>query len=280
MPDICNYTNYRLFLKDYYAEVKSANKNFSYQLFSQRAGISSKGFLYNVIQGKRKVTKSYVFGLIKAMKLQKYEAQYFETLVAFNHANTLEERNYYFTALTAIKRNGRNPWKPQIVRQEQFEYYSEVYHSVIRSLIDLNKKDKDFEALAKQVYPSIKPNQAKKSIELLEKLKYISKQKDGSYKINDKSIATPNEVKSLAVLNYHEKSGNLALKALNSLPKTERNISGMTLGISKDTYNKMCDEITEFRTKLLQIAEEDEKADTVYQINFQFFPVSKKVNEG
>ena len=109
---------------------------------------------------------------------------------------------------------------------------------------------------------------------------YITKQKNGSYTINDKSIATPKEVKSLAVLNYHEKSGKLALKALSTLPRTERNISGMTLGISRETYNKMCDEITEFRTKLLKMAEEDQQADTVYQLNFQFFPVSRKVNEG
>jgi uncharacterized protein (TIGR02147 family) len=116
-------------------------------------------------------------------------------------------------------------------------------------------------------------------VELLAKLGFIRKQKNGSYEIADKSIATPAEVMSLAVQNFHKEAVELALKALSDLPRDKRNITGVTLGISRNAYMTICEEIQAFRTRLLQIAEADRNADEVYQCNFQFFPVSKSAPE-
>ena len=274
MPDISTYTDYKKFLQDYYEEARRKNSGFSYRVFSQKAGIKSRGFLYNVIQGKRSLSKSYVFGLSQAMHFNKPESDYFENLVAFNNASTLKERNHFYERLSAIKFSGDTAWKPQITRSEQFEYYSKLPYSIVRSLIDLHGFDGDYQALAKAVRPRITPGQARKAITLLERLGFIKKQKNGDYVVTNKSITTAPEVQSLAVLNFHKQSGELALKTLEELPKDQRNISGVTLGISKPVYQQICKEIETFRSRLLQIAEADEAADSVYQLNFQFFPVS------
>jgi uncharacterized protein (TIGR02147 family) len=274
MPDISTYTDYRQFLKDYYEEMKSKNPGFSYLAFAQKAGLNSKGFLYNVISGKRTLSRSNILGFIQAMKLDKYEADYFENLVAFNQAKNLKERNLFFERLTSIKSAGKTVWAPQLVRSDQFEYYSKLHHSVIRSLIDLYGFNGDYVWLASIVRPRITLKQAKKSVKLLERIGLIKMQKDCSYKVVNKSIATPAEVVNLAVQNFHKEAGELGLKALNELPRDKRNISGVTLGISQETYIVLCEEIQAFRLRLLQIAEADKNADAVYQCNFQFFPVS------
>lgn len=274
MPDISKYTDYKKFLKDYYEEARRKNPRFSYQVFSQKAGIKSRGFLYNVLQGKRSLSKSGIFGLAQAMQLNKHESDYFENLVAFNDAATLAERNHFYQRLSAIKLSGNTAWKPQIVRSERFEYYSKLHYSIVRSLIDLHGFSGDYDTLAKSVRPRITPGQACKAVELLERLGFIKKQKNGSYAVTSKSITTEPEVESLAVLNLHKQAGELALKALSELPKEQRNVSGVTLGISKQTYTRICGEIEAFRVRLLQMAEADEAADSVYQLNFQFFPVS------
>jgi uncharacterized protein (TIGR02147 family) len=274
MPDICRYTEYKKFLQDYYEEARSKNPGFSYRVFSQKAGIKSRGFLYNVLQGRRSLSKSNIFGLTQAMRLNKDESDYFENLVAFNDAATLKERNHFYERLSAIKLSGDTAWKPQITRSEQFEYYSKLHYSVVRSLIDLHGFDGDYDMLAKSVRPRITPGQARKAVELLERLGFIKKQKNGCYMVTGKSITTEPEVESLAVLNLHKQAGELALKALDELPKDQRNVSGVTLGISKKVYEHVCEEIEAFRMRLLQIAEADEAADSVYQLNFQFFPVS------
>jgi uncharacterized protein (TIGR02147 family) len=280
MPDIGKYTDYRKFLQDYYEEAKRKNPGFSYQVFSQKAGIKSRGFLYNVVHGRRSLSKSHVFALSQAMRLNRYETEYFENLVSFNEAAALNERNHFYERLSSIKANGVQAWKPQIVRNEQFEYYSKLHYGVIRSIIDMHGFDGNFEALAKALRPRVTPKQARLAVELLQKLGFIKKQKNGIYQVSNKSIATEPEVVSLAVLNFHKQAAEQGLKALEELPKEQRNITGCMIGISKQSYDRICEEIQVFRSRLLQIAEADQAADTVYQLNFQLFPVSNPPIQG
>jgi uncharacterized protein (TIGR02147 family) len=275
MPNIFEYTDYKKFLADYYEKAKERNPGFSYQVFSQKAGIKSRGFLYNAVHGKRTLSKSHVFGLSQALNLNKSETAYLENLVAFNQAKSLKERNYFYERLSSIRPGKKHGWKPQIVRNDQFEFYSKWYHSVIRSLIDLHGFAGDYEKLARNVYPRIKPLQAKKSVELLLRLGLVRKRPNGSYAVTDKSIATPKEVAGLAVMNFHRDAGRLAMAALNDVHKDRRNFSAMTLGISHETYKEICNDILALRRAIQQKAEADNSADAVYQLNFQFFPVSR-----
>ena len=277
MPVISEYTDFRTYLGDYYNEMKERNNTFSYQLFAERAGIKSKGFLYNVIKGKRNLTKSNIFGFIQAMKLSKDEANYFESLVSFNQAQNDKERNYFYEKLLSIKSAGKNAWNPQIVRKEQYEFYSKLHHSAIRSIIDMYDFFDDYEWLAMKVYPKITPQQAKRSVQLLENLGFIEKISGEPYRLTNKSIATPKEVQSVVFLNYHQEAGRTAVNAMVEAPKNRRNISGMTLGISKKTYDEICDDILAFRKKIANMVEKDEDSDRVYQLNFQFFPLSTNI---
>jgi uncharacterized protein (TIGR02147 family) len=275
MPNITDYTDHRKFLSDFYDETKKRNPNFSYQLFSEKAGIKSKGFLHNVIQGSRNLSKANVFGIIQSMKLNKKEASYFENLVAFNCADSLNERNIYYERLSQIRSCEKTASQTTIVHQDQFEFYSRWYHSVIRSIIDMYGFDGDYERLARSVSPQIRPLQAKKSVELLLKLELVKKDNGTHFTVTDKCISTPREILDLAITNFHNETGELALQSLTVVPVDKRNFSGMTLGISRETYNEICEEIYNLRMKILEKVEADKNADMVYQLNFQFFPVTK-----
>ncbi len=274
MIDIFDYIDYRKFLGDYYAERKSQTPSFSYQNFSNKAGFQNKGFIYNVISGVKNLSKSSVIKLSQAIKLKPKEADYFENLVSFNQAKNLRERNYFFEKLNAIKSNRKGLAEIRQIRKEQYEFYSNWYFSVIRSLIDMHDFKEDYNWLAKNVYPSIKPKEAKKAVLLLEKLGMIKKQKDGSYIVTDKTITAGKEIIKLGILNFQLQTISLATKAVQELNRDKRNISGLTLGITKKTYEIICKEIESFQSRILEIAEMDEEADNVYQFNFQLFPVS------
>jgi uncharacterized protein (TIGR02147 family) len=277
--DLSTYMDYRKFLKDYYEASKAENPHFSYCMFSRKAGISSKGLLYNVLQGKRHLSKAHVVGICSALKLDKHQCEYFENLVAYASVRKPADKKYFFDRLTSIKASGDNAWKPQMVRKEQFQFYSQWYHAVVRSLIDLHGYSGDVRSIARLLYPAVSPGKVKKSIQLLERLGFIKKDESGNYSLVDKSITTAPEVMSLAVLDYHGKAGELAMGALMDLPRGKRNFSACTLGVSERTYERMCKEIEEFRLRLQRIAEEDTSADRVYQLNFQLFPVSLCKND-
>jgi uncharacterized protein (TIGR02147 family) len=274
MPDIFSYTNYREFLTDYYGEHKAQNPSFSYQLLSDSAGFSNRGFIHNVFTGSKNLSKSSAVKLSQALKFTSIEADYFENLVFFNQSKNLRERNYFFEKLCAIKSNRQGAADIRETRREQYEFYAAWYISAIRSLIDMHPFKDDYCWLAKNVYPTIKPKVAQRAVMLLEKLDMIKKQKDGYYKVADKTITAGNEIMLLGLQNYQLQTTDLAKRALQELPKDKRNISGLTLGISTKMYNAMCKKIEEFQAKLLAMAESDNEADNVYQLNFHFFPVS------
>ena len=52
MPDVLQYTNYRVFLHDYYAYKKSTSAVFSLRFFAAKAGLSSHAHLKLVMDGK------------------------------------------------------------------------------------------------------------------------------------------------------------------------------------------------------------------------------------
>ena len=280
MNDISTYTDYRLLLSDYYACAKLHNPRFSYQVFSQRAGISSRGFLYNVVNGKRRLALSHVAGVARAMKLSKNEQEYFEHLVAYTNAKSIPEKQRYFERMHSVKMKSEGASQLQIVRREQYRYYSEWYHAVVRSLIDLTGFNGDYERLAQQVSPPITPSQAKKSVALLERLGFIIKDTGGIYRLTEKTITSAPEVVSLAIHNFHQQTLDIARKALDTLPRDRRNFTGVTLGISSSAYGQVCREIEQFRNRLLELAANDDNTEEkqgVYHLNLQFFPVSQTI---
>lgn len=78
----------------------------------------------------------------------------------------------------------------------------------------------------------------------------------------------------LRLQQFHLTNMGIASKALQELPKNRRNFSGLTLGISYETYEKICRELETFQEKIMSIAERDEHSDNVYQLNFHLFPVT------
>jgi uncharacterized protein (TIGR02147 family) len=274
MPNIFEYTDYRKYLADWFREKKESQTSFSYTTFAQSAGFSDRGFFHNVIHGRRNLTKESLVKVCRATGLSKAGSEYFENLVFFNKSSDLKERNYFYEKLSSVKNAGSVNVKARQTRKDQYEFYSKWYHSAIRSLIDMYPFKDDFSWLAKNVFPQITAKQARQSVALLERLCLIEQNKDGFYRLTSKSITTGNDIVSLAVSNFHNESADLAKNALDKLPADKRNITGLTLGISKETYQEICTEIEQFRKKIVNIAERDEKADRTYQLDFYFFPIT------
>ena len=74
------------------------------------------------------------------MHLTKSEADFFENLVFFNQAKTIQEKNYCFDRLIE-KQKLRNVKK---IKQEQYEYFSAWYHCIIREAVAVADFGDDF----------------------------------------------------------------------------------------------------------------------------------------
>ena len=274
-PNVFEFTNYRTFLKAYYEASKAANNNFSFQVFCNNAGMKNKGFVHNVIHGVKNLSHVTALKFAQGMKLTKSETDYFTNLVFFNQSKAFAERAYYYEKLMAVRPMTPEASAAKKVLSAQFDFYSEWYHSAIRSIIDMFPGRINRKWIAKNLYPSVSPVIVRKSIDIMQRLGLIEKKKNGNISVKDKVITTGRETKSLAVVQFHLKMMQLAEQALKELPADKRHITGLTLGISHKAYEKICEEIFTLQEKIMEIVKDEEGSDSVYQLNFHFFPLSK-----
>jgi uncharacterized protein (TIGR02147 family) len=274
MISVFNFTDFREYLQYYFKEKKSANHHFSYQLLAQKAGFGNRGFLYNIIKGKKSLSKTHCYKLSQALGHSKNEAAYFENIIAYAQAKNAEERAHYLEEALQVQSN--NHAKIHLIRQDQYEYYSKWYHSAIRALIDVFPFKDEYDHFANMLSPKVTAPQFRKSIELLERLELIKKNKDGVYKLTEKTVWAGDDVSRTAIDHFHIQSTDLARNAIIHNSPNIQSIMSLTLGISKKAFGYICGETLDFRNRLLDIVDKDKNAEQVFQYQLFFFPLSRR----
>jgi len=267
---IYDYTDYRLYLRDYYEEQKARNPAFSYRYFAKKAGFNSSGLYKDIVDGRTGITRSLVLRFSTAMKLTKKQEEYFETMVYFNEAKTVEEKKLYFERLLRYYDS-----KAFRVDASQYEYYSKWYYIAVRELLAIGSFGDDYSAIAQALNPKIRTEQAQKAIEVLKRLGLIQKDKNGNYRSVDKILTTGTDVKSLAIAHFQKAMMDLAKEAIDRHKAEHRNISTVTFSVSGQTYNDIKAELDACRKRILGMVDRSENEDRVCQLNIQLFPLTQ-----
>ena len=273
---IFEYLDYREFLRDYYNARKEANPAFSLRVFSDKIGFKAKDFISRVMNGDKNLSNQSIPKVASGLRLGKHETEFFIALVKFNQAETTDERNAAFEEMQAALKVVRFSEKQHILGHAQYMVYSHWRHLTIRSLIGMFGFDGDYEALAKQVHPHITADEAKKSVKLLEECRLIQKNDDGKYVLTENAITTGDRTSKMALRGFHQHCLKLAADSIDRDPPGSRHISGLTLGISQEGYERIVERINAFRKEIALIAEEDKDSDKVFQLQFALFPVGGK----
>jgi uncharacterized protein (TIGR02147 family) len=267
---IFDYLDFREFIADYYRSKKREDKKFSQRYFSLKLGVKSSGFLSDILIGRRNLNQKNIIQFCKAMELTGEESDYFENLVNFNQAKALIEKKHWLRRMLAGKRVNA-----KILNKDEFEYFSKWYYTAIREMLFYKKIDSDFKQIASTLIPSLKPNEVKEALELLERLGMVEKTKDGLYRQRDSLISTGNQVRSVHVANFQLQTLQMAIAALDTMGPELRDFSTLTLSVSEDGLNKIKNVLTESRKAIMNIAKNDTNENRVYQLNFQLFPLTK-----
>ncbi len=270
LPDVLQYSDYRVFLKEFYDTHKAVNANFSYRYLSLKAGINSSAFYKYIIEGKRNLTKTTLLKTCLALKLKDQEAEYFENLVFFNQAKTIKEKNLYFDKLTKL----RGIYDQRKVAQNQFAFYEEWYHSAIREMLECMAFTGDFTRLARSLTPAISSKQAEESLALLVRLGMVKKNAQGRWRQSDSVLTTGGQIDANVVVEFQKKMLKLALEAFDKTKPEKRLMSSTTFAVSGDTLDLFKKKIRQLKSELLELARLDGNASQVFQLNLNLFPLS------
>lgn len=265
---IFDFADYKLYLKNYYEFNKKRDAKFSYRYFSMKTGVSPN-MLPDIISGRRKLTFPIMEKYAKFLKLNSKERRYFELMIKFQNATSINVKNEHFSEMARLRGNS----KISFIGAEQYEFYNQWYHAVIREMITLSSYDGDNAKLARSMFPHITEEQVSESIKFLCDINLLVREKNGELKQTDAVISSEYEIASLALKKFHMQMINIASDAIEIIPKEFREISSLTLAVSTECYDQMKERIRHFKEEMLALVTDDHReADTVCQMNFQLYP--------
>ena len=271
MKDVLEYVSYRQYIADYYAE-KKAKSAFTWQEFTLAAGFSSPVHLKYVSEGRFNLSDAAAGRVAKAMDLSDYEQEYFCEMVKFDHAKNDAEKKAAFNKMLAIA----DAHKAKILEGDSFRFFESWKNPVIRELAPAMPGAKPL-ALAHACRPKITAAEVTATLNFLVKTGLLEKDEEGNFVQTEKVVTTgPMEATPVAVRGMHRQMGEFALDTIEGVPQDERHFSGITLGVTREAYEEIVQEIADCRKRIISIATRSPAMDEVYRLNMQFFPMTKR----
>ena len=268
---IFDYFDYRIYLDEYYIARKAVDSKFSYRYFAMKAGYNSSGLYSSVVQGKVNLTENTIPKFVKALNLSETEASYFELMIQFTHAQTAKAKQDVFEDMLPFL-----PPKSRHLAEDHKEYYSKWYITAVHQILDVYDFVDDFEDLSRFLIPNISVEQAKSAILVLKSLELIEQNEGSCWKSKDHSILGGGDVGKAFIHEFQREMIDLGKESLNRFSKERRNISTMTLSLSREGRDRILQKASSFQKDLVEIARSDSNENQIFQLNLQFFPLSQR----
>jgi len=269
-PDIFRYADGRQYLLDWWEWKKATSPRTSFRSFGLRAE-SSASLLKDVLEGRRRLTPDTSLKFGKAMGLGDREKSYLAALASFGGARTPEARSEAFAELTRL----RHQSFVRYLDPRQYVAWTWWHHMAIRELVGTEGFREDSTWIASVLQPPIKPKEAAKALQDLLDLGLLRRDEAGRLVAADPAISSEYEVPSPVIRHFNQQMIELALTAADRIPSEQREISGLTLGLSQECYDRIKERIRMFKQEMLAMVLADHRPSTVVaQLNLQLFPLA------
>ena len=266
MAPIIEYIDYRKYIRDYYDERK-ARIGFSWGSFAKLASISSPVFLQYVCEGKKNLSEKTALQVATAMGLVGYEAKFFQLLVAFDNAKSKKK------ALDAITELSRTH-KVRSVAADEYDFFKSWKNSLIRELAPA-MPGATSRQIACATRRHVTTNEVNDILEFLQETGHLVKDENGNFHQKNRSLKmSSSSIRNALAHDLQLQMAELAINALKKESAESRNITGLTIGITRKNYERIVAELAECRRRIVAIATETDETDEVYRLNMQLFPLT------
>ena len=267
-PAVTAYLDFRSFLKDWFHYRKEIQPGYSMRTFARNPtlGISSTSFMTNLIKGARNLTQRQRLAFIKALKLEGTEAEYFDFLVQFNQAKTLDEKNYFFSHLS--KHRGS---QAKLLLERQYAFFAKWHHSVIWNYLGLPRSEAAPARIAKHLAEELPAEQVQESLDLLTGMGLIKKTANG-YDVAERHLVTDKVFMGQVAKDYHREFLRIASAALDRYPAEKRQFNVLAFSVSDKGFEAVKQRISAFLQEVREIVDRDADMNQVNLLNIQLFP--------
>lgn len=270
------FTDHRAYLQAMIPYLKATRPQFSYRYFSRLAGFSSPNFLKLVADGQRGLSVASIGRFAKGLGLDEAERASFETLVLLDQAGSDEERNRYWERLRAAA----DQHGAARIEAAQYDAWSDWWTMPVWELMHHPGFQESPAWIGRQLHPQITRTEASKALRTLEALGLAVRDEHGALRARERTVSTGPRVRSLAIRNHHRAMLDLAAQALDTIPLEDRDITSLTLSLTRERFEEVRRRVEALRRDLLALADAEPPTPDaeVHQVCFQLFPLTRKAN--
>lgn len=273
------YVDYPSYFRDLFAHLKKNIRGYTGLMFNQDMGLGDCQTMHLVINGKRSLSIRTIRKICPRIGLKNEQRRYLIKLVGIESLPTREEREQALEQLISIKQAAL----PTQLKKNQLEFFKHWYNGAIIELLLRRDASDDPDWIAGRLIPRVTPGKIRKSLALLQELGYLvhDEKRERLYPTMA-VIDTGPEVRGHAVMVGHQQLIQLAGESVSTIPPDERHIAAVTASLSERDWQKVRDKVEDLRNEIIRMAVEspETEGDRIAQVNFQLFPLEKKLRRG
>ena len=273
MKPVTEYQDYRVYMQDYYNERKRVS-SFSWREFTRASGFTSPTYLKLVCEGKTRLSPLGADKVGSAMHLAGFELEYFKSMVTYCHAKTDQARKIAYEAMLELAHDN----KIKVIDGEAFKYFESWVHPVVRELAPVMPGATPGE-IAKRCCQEVTAGEVRESLDFMVKAGLLKKMGD-AYEQVDKHLKGASDIMPVVLRSMHREMATFAEEAIDRYAPSERNFTGLTMGVSAEDYGQIVQELDACRKKITQIALNSRGTERVYRLNLQLFPLTWREDDG
>lgn len=271
MADLLDATDYRVWLGD---ALRGRRRNHPARTAKALALLLDidPAHLSRVLAGQKHLAMRHTAPLARFLELAPIQTRFLEALMRHNTAATVAEANRFYLEIQGI----RGAFQQTIRSDDAQEYFSSWIHPVMRTLLSLVEfRGNAWARLASMFRTPVDPERARSSVELLERLGLVERDARGILRATAGTVSSGEAWEGDAVRKFQGETIALSGELLETIPRSERDVSTLTLPASRARMDELRDRIRQFRQETMAWARDLPEEDCVVQLNIQLFPVAE-----
>lgn len=269
--DLFAFTDYRAFLNCHVADCRKDNPDWTYDVWTEQLGLADNSSIIKIVRGQRHPGPKLMSRLNDYFNFNANQSSYFQSLVDLAKNKNKPEKAFFI--LDNLQKTARNS-NFQIFDMNRFNLVSHWKYYLIRQMTFLKDFGHDLDWIHSRLLFKITPKEIKETIELMLKENLLI-EKNGSLQCSAHSINTTDGISNEALKRFHECSLDNAKSSIRKVPVEYREHLSFTMAIDEKNLSKAKEFLREISYQFDERFSEEFQADQVYQLQIQFYPLTK-----
>ena len=236
-------------------------------------GLKTHAPLHLMLQRKRPIPKKYLPHFIKSLNLSPLEGIYLENLLEYQRAKNPQSKELYAQRLADLSPRGM----VKMQEVDAYRYLKDPLHCLILEMTSLRGFQSDLHWIKKRISEKHSLHDIKIVLERLFHLGLLKKDEQGNFVKTHQHITSVPDVHHQGVQEYHQNVAKLASDAVVAQPLAEREFNAYAFNIKATSLPRAKEMIRKFSSDFIrEIEAEDGLGEETFQLNIQFFRLTKK----